>query len=186
MLNPTKKKILEALDELIAVGFQDELVLITLDSRSLGYHSVRNLKWYIENSPAYNGLLDALYLKNKVYEVDGFNYIISLYFKSDKMQLADLLIADNRMLLHRDSAPERDADYMKNLRDYFGIDGKSQEPCEDIHEKWHEEISDARQSQERIVRQAEEECRRRRNKSAGGGLIERIRRWLKGDVQYKK
>ena len=182
MLNPTKKKILEALDELLEVGFQDELVLITLDSRSLGYHSVRNLKRYIENSPEYNGLLDALYLKNKVYEVD-FNYIISLYMKSDKMQLADLLIADNRMLLHRDSAPERDADHMKNLRDFFGIDGKSQEPCEDGHEKW---LSDARQSQERIVRQAEEECRRRRNKSAGGGLVDRIRRWLKGDVQYKK
>ena len=74
MLNPTKKKIIEALDELLAVGFQDELVLITLDYRSLGYHSVRNLKRYIENSPEYNGLLDALYLKNKVYEVDGFNY----------------------------------------------------------------------------------------------------------------
>ena len=222
MTNPKKSTILSALDELVVEGFQDELLLVSLNFQSLGYHSVRNIRRYVENSPSSDGYIDSLFLRNRVYPIEGTTYYLSLYAKKDTIQRFDILNPENRYMVFKynmkdaeypdDSEDEDDVDYDKRfcyrinfLKDRFGIDmntsgnsGRDEKMSQyykpiglhvrrsyEEHKQRIAKISDAIETQGRIIEKIECECinRRRQQKK---GLWERIKQWLKGDVQYKK
>ena len=220
MTNPKKQTILSALDELIFEGFQDELLLVSLNFQNLGYHSVRNIRRYVENSPSCDGYIDTLFLRNRVYPIEGTTYYLSLYAKKDTLQRFDILKPEDRHLVFKydineatsyDDEDEEEIDYDKNscyrinfLKERFGIDmntsGNSSREEKmsqfykpiglcvrrfEEHKQSIEKISDAIEKQGRIIDKIECECinRRRQQKK---GFWERIKRWLKGDIQYKK
>ena len=222
MTNPKKSTILSALNELILEGFQDELLLVSLNFQSLGYHSVKNIRRYVENSLSSDGYIDTLFLKNRVYNIGGTTYYLSLYAKKDTLQRFDILKPEDRHIVFKydiNEAPyyedeeedEEEIDYDKNfcyrinfLKDRFGIDmntsgnsGRDEKMSQfykpigprvrryEEHKQRIEKLSDAIETQDRIIEKIECECINRRRKQKNG-FWERIKRWLKGDIQYKK
>ena len=224
MTNPKKQTILSALDELIFEGFQDELLLVSLNFQNLGYHSVRNIRRYVENSPSSDGYIDTLFLRNRVYPIEGTTYYLSLYTKKDTLQRFDILKPEDRHLVFKydineetsyddedEDEDEEVIDYDKNscyrinfLKERFGIDmntsGNSSRDERmsqfykpigprvrryEEHKQRINDIYDSIEKQDRIIKKIECECiNRRMNQKIG--FWERIKRWLKGDIQYKK